>query len=298
MKLAIITPTYNRAKLLVRLHESLCRQTSKDFTWIVVDDGSKDDTSSLVAQWAGGSDGFVTRYLKVSNGGKSRALNRGFEQNQDIDFFAIVDSDDSLLDDGVEKIANKAREYLYDEFVGSIMFNYNDTCGKVIGSDLERFCIEENIATIYDHTKVYDLHDGCIGYYGRAVTEYRFPEFEGEKYVGPTVLQMLIADKYKTVFSPIVVGIAEYQEGGLTKSGRALRLRNPLGMMKYCELKQTHRNRNWIETLKYAVGTQAYLKASGLSVQQAEASGIGRSSFKFWAYLPGSFLYLRWSKQC
>ena len=71
MFLSIITPTYNRGKLLIDAYESLCNQTDKDFEWIIIDDGSIDNTKDIV-------NSFDTRlfhitYIKQENGGKHRA---------------------------------------------------------------------------------------------------------------------------------------------------------------------------------------------------------------------------------
>ena len=51
MKISIITATYNREKLLSRLYKSLCEQTCKDFEWIVIDDGSVDNTEQLIKNY-------------------------------------------------------------------------------------------------------------------------------------------------------------------------------------------------------------------------------------------------------
>lgn len=52
MMITVFTPAYNRAKFLPRVYESLCRQTFKDFEWVIVDDGSVDDTRSVVEQFS------------------------------------------------------------------------------------------------------------------------------------------------------------------------------------------------------------------------------------------------------
>lgn len=71
---------------------------------------------------------------------------------------------------------------------------------------------------------------------GRAVKKYKYPDFDGEKYIGPTVIQMEMAEEYKMVFSPQVIGVAKYLEGGLSKAGRKLRIKNPKGMLYYSQI--------------------------------------------------------------
>ena len=102
MKLTIFTPTYNRKELLKRAYESLRAQTCKDFCWLIVDDGSTDDTASAVEEW--GREGIIPiEYLYFENGGKMRAHNRGVE-NCRTEWFLCLDSDDRLVPDAVEEI--------------------------------------------------------------------------------------------------------------------------------------------------------------------------------------------------
>ena len=74
----VFTPTYNRAYILPVLYKSLVAQTSQDFMWLIVDDGSTDDTGSLVASWKQEGKVEIT-YVKKENGGKPRAINPGVE---------------------------------------------------------------------------------------------------------------------------------------------------------------------------------------------------------------------------
>ena len=77
MKLTIFTPTYNRDYILGQLYQSLIRQTCHDFEWLIVDDGSADDTEALVRGWLEAKNPFPIRYHRQENGGKHRAINKG-----------------------------------------------------------------------------------------------------------------------------------------------------------------------------------------------------------------------------
>ena len=101
-ELTVFTPTYNRAYTLGRLYESLCRQSNKNFEWLVVDDGSKDGTEELIKSWQS-EEKISIRYIYQENGGKMRAHNRGVKSTE-TELFVCVDSDDYLVDDGIEKI--------------------------------------------------------------------------------------------------------------------------------------------------------------------------------------------------
>ena len=102
MTITVLTPTYNRAKLLDRLYQSLCQQTYQDFEWIVVNDGSKDDTDEVVQSFIAEKKINIL-YIKQENGGKHRAINRGVKEAKGKLFFTI-DSDDCLTKDAVEKV--------------------------------------------------------------------------------------------------------------------------------------------------------------------------------------------------
>ena len=101
--ISILTPTYNRAYILDEAYQSLCKQTSFEFEWIIIDDGSIDNTEELVSTWKKDCNLFPIIYYKQENGGKHRALNKGvsFVSSQ---YVLILDSDDSLAGDAVKLI--------------------------------------------------------------------------------------------------------------------------------------------------------------------------------------------------
>lgn len=114
--LTVFTPTYNRVHTIWRTYESLCRQTCKEFEWLVIDDGSTDNTRSLVASWLvhhqddpgkvfeGQCEaGFKIKYIWKANGGLHTGYNTAYA-NIDTDLCVCIDSDDWMPDDAVEKI--------------------------------------------------------------------------------------------------------------------------------------------------------------------------------------------------
>jgi glycosyltransferase involved in cell wall biosynthesis len=103
--ITVFTPTYNRSELLVRLYESLKMQNNKNFEWVIVDDGSSDNTTELVELWQHEQKVQIL-YYKQLNGGKHRAINKGISLANGLLFF-IVDSDDFLLPESIDIIINK-----------------------------------------------------------------------------------------------------------------------------------------------------------------------------------------------
>lgn len=101
-KITVFTPTYNRGKLLYRVYESLQKQTYKDFEWVIVDDGSTDETERIVTELKNEAK-FSIIYKKKKNEGKHIAINEGCRLARG-EWFFIVDSDDYLTDDALDTV--------------------------------------------------------------------------------------------------------------------------------------------------------------------------------------------------
>ena len=106
MTLTLFTPTYPRSPMLPRLYESLRDQTCHDFEWLIIDDGSADDTADVVQSFTGEGT-FPVRYQHKENGGKHTAYNLALELAAGRLFFC-VDSDDYLAPDAVERVVSAA----------------------------------------------------------------------------------------------------------------------------------------------------------------------------------------------
>ena len=133
--LTVFTPAYNRAYTIHKCYESLRRQTLKDFVWLVVDDGSTDNTAELIKQWQTVTDnGFEIRYVYKENGGMHTAHNTAYE-NIDTELNTCIDSDDYMTDDAVEKIVNCWKKYGSDKYAGILALDIFDN-GKIIGNML------------------------------------------------------------------------------------------------------------------------------------------------------------------
>lgn len=289
LDLIIATPAFNRSELLRRLARSLQRQTDEDFRWVVIDDASTDDTLDVLAEISAWYTGNLMIMRNKVNLGKSASLNRAFASRAATSY-AVVDSDDYLFPDAVETIKSKVAEYYPQDGVGALMFDYELPSGTVIrqnglSSDL-----------ILTRTQYSDWHgkwDGCIVYLDRAVAHSRYPEFQGENYIGPTVLQMAMKPP-GIAFVPQAVGVAEYQADGLTKRGRAFRLRNPLGMMEYARLNAEQTQRP-IHRVKNMIAYNAYRRlAQAKSGTPPYPSAIGRGLTGRLAILVGNALAAYW----
>ncbi|WP_404354090.1 glycosyltransferase family A protein [Exiguobacterium aurantiacum] len=289
--ITILTPTYNRADTLKRLYESLLVQSQHNFQWLIVDDGSTDSTRDLISDLMN-KKAIDINYVYQENGGKARALNTGF-RSVETKVFAVVDSDDYLKSNAIETI-NKYLNYVEsDKEIGGFFFHYEQ---KDIGKIYSKKELEKDmIFNCFEYFKEYGKHDGCLCYLNEVVKAYEYPEYSGEKYVGPTVLQMEMAEKYKVLYSPVVIGTAEYQPNGLTNSGRNLRVRNPLGMLYYNSLKQKQAN-NKLEKFKASTFMWAYAILSKKKVTAIDILKTNNHHFYMTlSLIPGIFLSCYWT---
>ena len=230
MIITVFTPTYNRAHTILRLYNSLLRQTYKDFEWLVIDDGSTDNTGNLFSKLIS-EHKLNIRYYKVENGGKHRAINKALGLAIG-DIFFIVDSDDYLVDNALARI---------DHWFDTI--EQEKERGNFAGvAGLKGMSSTRSIGTTFlgdykdvryaERTKYKILGDKAEAFYTDIIRKYRFPEFEGENFITESVVWAEIGnDGYLLRYFNEVIYICEYLQGGLTKSSLSMRQKNINGTL-------------------------------------------------------------------
>lgn len=232
--ITVFTPTYNRAYIIDKLYQSLLIQTNKDLEWLVVDDGSTDNTEEYFKEILNKDNPFKISYIKQENGGKHRAINRGVQLAHG-ELFFIVDSDDYLLSDAIEKLS---------EWVNGL-----DCSKKWAGvSGARGYSDEKYIGMVYEKAPYVDAKnnqrdkynlggDKAEAYFTDVLKKYPFPEFEGEKFITEEVVWNAIArDGYYIRWYKDIIYICDYLEDGLTKSGDAKYLKNPQGVLYWAKI--------------------------------------------------------------
>lgn len=208
--ITVFTPAYNRAHTIRRTYESLCRQSRKDFIWLIVDDGSKDDTISLIETWQKKDNGFEIRYIYKNNGGMHTAHNVAYE-NIDTVLNVCIDSDDCLADGAIEKIYSKWEEIKDADYAGIIGLD-SDFDGNLIGSGFPEGMIETTLSGYYARG---GKGDKKLVYRTEVIRKYpEYPVFEGEKYVGLDYKYRLIDQDYLLATLNTVLCNVEYQQDG------------------------------------------------------------------------------------
>jgi glycosyltransferase, group 2 family protein len=226
MLITVFTPTYNRAKLLPRLHKSLQEQTNKDFEWVIVDDGSTDNTKEVIDNIIIQQDNdFPIRYFYKENGGKHTAINQGVKLALG-ELFLILDSDDSLPIYSLEKI-----QTFYKENKGQL--NFGGVCGLMghhdgtrIGSGFPSKALYAN--TIELRYKYQITGDLLEIFKTDVLKEYPFPEITGERFCPEALLWNRIARKYKLYCFKEIIYFRDYLDGGLTDKIIEIRMKSPI----------------------------------------------------------------------
>ena len=223
--LTVFTPAYNRAYSIHLCYESLCRQTCKDFVWLVVDDGSTDNTKELIESWQKKDNGFEIKYVYKPNGGMHTAHNTAYE-NIDTEINVCIDSDDYMTDDAVEKIVNLWKEKGDKKYAGIIALDCLQN-GEIIGSELEK---DRETTTLKGFYQRGGKGDKKLIYRTDVMKSYPpYPEFEGEKYVSIAYKYYLADEDYELLILNEPVCVVEYMSDGSSTNMYRQYLKNPKG---------------------------------------------------------------------
>lgn len=246
--ISILTPTYNRGKLLLPLYDSLKNLTFKDFEWLIVDDGSEDDTEQYALSWIAHNienAEFPIRYIKKSNGGKHTAINRGVREASG-ELILILDSDDTLPEDSLATIAQyyeQCKGYKDCAGVCGLMAHHD---GQLIGTGFPKDPMYES-ALQFRYAEEGNVTGDLLEVYKTSVMrEFPFPEIENEKFCPESLVWNRIANKYKLFCFNKIVYYRDYLEGGLTSKIVRIRMNSPIAStMTYAEMLDYNISLKW-----------------------------------------------------
>ncbi len=223
--ITVFTPTYNRAYTLPRTYKSLQQQNCKDFVWLIVDDGSSDNTADLVKQWQETETEFEIRYIYKENGGMHTAHNTAYA-NMDTELNVCIDSDDALAPNAIQLILEKWNQVKDSGYAGLVGLDA-DFDGKVIGKDFSDGLAETTLEGYYRNG---GSGDKKLVLRTDVVREFpAYPEFPGEKFVPLGSLYAMIDQKYLLSVLNEVLCLVEYMADGSTKNMLRQYYRNPNG---------------------------------------------------------------------
>lgn len=264
--ITVFTPTYNRESLLARLYDSIKRQDFSNFEWIIVDDGSTDNTASTVEVWAEESN-FDIRYFYQENSGKHIAINKGVNEARG-ELFFIVDSDDWLADNALQDIWQVWQSIPKDQRI--LLAGISGLCaykdGRIVGTKYPLDSIDSDpieLRTFYDVKG-----DKAEVFRADILREFPFPSNLG-KFVTEGLVWNRIGQKYMMRYVNKVWCYKEYLSGGLTSRSIELRVKNLDSTILYYEefiklrnkrIKFRYRLKNIINYARFSIHKREFFK--------------------------------------
>lgn len=222
MLLTVFTPTFNRAHLLSRTFQSLASQSFKDFEWLIVDDGSTDDTEAVVTSFQAKCD-FPIHYIKKENGGKHTAHNHALIHAKG-DFFFTVDSDDWLPEDGLTHVADACVGIAADKEVMGLIALKQFPDGRIIGNT---YPWTGTLKTLRELELSGNGGERSLVFKTSMLRNYPYPVINGERFMTEAVVYDKFAVSKRFEVSNDTFTICEYQDNGLSSNPRHLMGRNP-----------------------------------------------------------------------
>jgi len=227
----VFTPTYNRANLLHRVYESLLKQTCQDFEWLIVDDGSNDNTAELIFNWKKESP-FDIRYLYQENKGKHVASNVGINTALG-ELFLFFDSDDACIPEALERFKfhwNNIPLHEKNNF-STISALCVDIKGQLIGREYPEDIIDAD--TVWKQLMLRSSGDRWGINRTEVLKSYLFPEITNERFISEGIVWNRMAHFYKARFINERLKAVEYTSDGLSASSINIRTNNPIGTRLY-----------------------------------------------------------------
>ena len=281
--LTIFTPAYNRAHTIGRTYESLCLQTCKDFEWLVIDDGSTDNTRELVEGWIADNK-IPIRYIYQKNQGMHGAHNTAYK-NIRTELNTCIDSDDWMPEDAVEKIVGFWKTYGSEKVAGIVGLDATED-GRIIGERFPEGLSKTTLRGYYEELK--GNGDKKLVYRTSVICNVPdYPLFEGERYVGLVYKYNLVDEQMPLLVSNDVYVIVDYQDDGSSRGMWRQYWNNPKGFafLRTFDMQQTHSwKRKIIDNIHYV----------SHSIRSGNVKFIIESPMKWLtclAMLPGAILY-------
>lgn len=301
--LTVFTPAYNRAQTIGRTYKSLCAQTNHDFEWLVVDDGSTDNTKDLIMSYLtnvrqNGDSEFCgqsveapwlkVRYIYQENQGMHGAHNTAYDAIQ-TELNTCIDSDDYMPNDAVENILNlwqSLTDFEKRQYAGILALDVEDKTLKVIGAELPK---DRRSTTLSGYYERGGTGDKKLIYRTQVIKSVpHYPLFEGERYVGLAYKYMLVDQQYELLILNEPVCVVEYQLDGSSHGMYKQYWNNPKG---WCFYRKTE--------MLYAKGLKRkwmicahYVSSSIISANRHFLSESPRKLLTFLAIPLGIGLYL------
>ena len=222
--LTVFTPTYNRAFCLTNLYDSLVKQTHKDFKWLIIDDGSTDNTKELINTWLN-ENVIEIQYHYQENQGMHGGHNTAYSL-METELNVCIDSDDCMPENAVELILNFWNENASETYAGLVGLDISKN-GEVIGTAFPEIK-SSTLLDIYEKHKV--KGDKKLVLRTKVTNKYPpYPLFKGEKFVPLGYKYLLIDQDYELLILNKPLCIVEYLADGSSLNILKQYKKNPKG---------------------------------------------------------------------
>lgn len=286
-KFTVFTPSFNRGNKLKNIYKSLLNQTYQDFEWLIVDDGSTDNTKDIIETWRNERK-LQIRYFYRDNGGKHRAFNQAIKEAKG-EWLICLDSDDIYTTNALEILHRYSLQIEKNDDVVGMPCLSMDPIGNIIGSRFPKDAFITNHFDLYYKHKING--DKGLIYKTKILKKYYFPEFKGENFLTEAIVLNRIARSYNICCVNHALQIVEYQTDGLSNKIKFLRTNNPKGFALY------HNERSYFKLtpIDRLINGSLYIKyslMSGNTIKNIFIERIEKKQF-FIRMLLGIILFLR-----
>ena len=261
------------------------RQTRKDFIWMVVDDGSTDNTREVVASWLREPLDFELQYLHKENGGLHTAYNEAIAHIE-TELCVCIDSDDFMPDDAIEKILAFWEQHGSEEYAGIVGLDF-DLEGKVIGDPLPD---RKTVNLIDLHTGKYPIVNGDRTNVVRTALYRKYAPmkvFPGEKNFNPHYMHLQISQEYDFLVLNENLRFVDYQPQGMTNSMLWQYRNSPNSFAEIRKLYLSFPDSPLKYRLRHSIHlvSSCFLAGNGLrAIQESPRKGLAVLAFPFgWA---------------
>ena len=222
----VVTPAYNKGKTIERTYQSLLKQTVFDFEWILINDGSTDNTLDIIDTFQ--TDKFSIRFINKENEGLNRTFNLGVRLSQG-DLILRLDPDDYLIANAIETVIANAESVSTDNTLCALVFLTKFSSGNTVGYHP----YSDSYRTNFIDYRVIDKAKGdrLEVVKKEVLLENPMPEIEGEKFCLESYMWQKIAEKYDAIYLPQAIYVREYNEESITANLVRILSENPIGAM-------------------------------------------------------------------
>ncbi len=231
MKISVLTPTYNREKVLERLYKSLVKNSKYgvEIEWLIMDDGSTDQTEQKVKSFIQEKEPHIqVKYYKQKNQGKMVAINNLVEKATG-EYMIDCDSDDYFSDEAFKIMSEKIKETANEKNIYGLCFLKHSTNGENIGNNFTK-----QRTTLFDlHYKENDQGEKAILFISKIRKQYKHKLENGERFITEARLYYEMDDDNEMMCFNFPIMICEYQENGYTKNLNKQFKENPVGYYYY-----------------------------------------------------------------